>query len=435
MKRIFLSFTIITAIITITLGATRAFFSDTETSVNNNLAAGAIDLLIGNESYYNGVVSDATSWLPSDLDSTTLFFDFNDLKPSDWGEDTIGIQVNTNDAWACMDITLTHDDDGTCTEPENLDDPSCVENNNDLFDGELGGLVNFIFWADDGDNVLEDNENNYILQGPASDVLNSSIALADSSSSVFPESLLADSGALIGEETYYIGKAWCFGTLTPEPLPQDNGSDEDRSPATTTGGISCDGSSINNAAQTDIVMGDVQFRAIQARNNESFQCTQDIVCEEVWADGFAEVQQKLRKNSTAVLATRSDPNQALIAETNGDPFDSSVTEGTFYSLGFGGSIVITFDNPIHNKDGNDLKIFEVTGGTSYPEEKIQVEAWDGVSWVEITSSLTRDGELDLGPLSQTNRIRITDISNINLFENTADGYDLDGVRAFCGTSQ
>ena len=35
-------------------GATGAFFSDTETSQGNTFTAGAIDLLVDNESYYNG---------------------------------------------------------------------------------------------------------------------------------------------------------------------------------------------------------------------------------------------------------------------------------------------------------------------------------------------------------------------------------------------
>ena len=59
-------------------GATGAFFSDTETSTGNTFAAGAIDLGIDNESYYNGVFNADTSWDLSDL-TDQLFFDFQDI--------------------------------------------------------------------------------------------------------------------------------------------------------------------------------------------------------------------------------------------------------------------------------------------------------------------------------------------------------------------
>src|SRR3989344_2818492 len=76
-----------------------AFFSDTETSTGNTFQAGALDLKVDNTSYYNGATSSATTWTtPADLPGH-LFFDFNDLKPGDWGEDTISLHVE-NDAWA-----------------------------------------------------------------------------------------------------------------------------------------------------------------------------------------------------------------------------------------------------------------------------------------------------------------------------------------------
>ena len=122
-------------------GVTGALFSDTETSTGNTFTAGAIDLLIDNESYYNGNVCAntgteqdpvwvwqgnalfpvpgtpcTTSFELSDLDGL-LFFNFLDLKPDDEGEDTISIHVQ-NDAWICMDLTLTSNDDNSSTEPE-----------------------------------------------------------------------------------------------------------------------------------------------------------------------------------------------------------------------------------------------------------------------------------------------------------------------------
>ena len=76
MKKIFLSLMLVTATVgVISLGATKAFFSDTETSKNNSFVAGAIDLLVGNDSYYNGTQNLETSWTKKDL-TIEKFFDF-----------------------------------------------------------------------------------------------------------------------------------------------------------------------------------------------------------------------------------------------------------------------------------------------------------------------------------------------------------------------
>src|SRR3990167_1464422 len=74
------------------LRLTSAFFSDTETSSGNTLTAGELDLKIDNTSYYNQASNSATTW-PSDNLPGHLFFDFNDLKPGDRGEDTISLLV------------------------------------------------------------------------------------------------------------------------------------------------------------------------------------------------------------------------------------------------------------------------------------------------------------------------------------------------------
>ena len=271
MKRFLRSFTIILILLLATVGFSRAFFSDTETSEGNVLAAGAIDLKIDNTSYYNGVLNNGTTWTLDDLDPTHLFFNFTDLKPDDWGEDTISIHVNDNDAWACMDIALTKDDDNTCTEPELADDPTCTPDNDDLFDGELGGLVNFVFWADDGDNVLETDEASDVVlkEGTAKDVLGGlSIPLADSLISNVDE--IPDGSPLVGGQTYYIGKAWCFGTLTLDPVPQGQGQNP-----TVDGGVDCDGTGLSNASQTDILTADITFNAVQSRHNPNFRCSED----------------------------------------------------------------------------------------------------------------------------------------------------------------
>lgn len=254
---------------------TTAFFSDTESSTDNIFTAGAIDLKIDNESYYNGAVSEGTTWLqPADLNDgfgpgengEYFFFNFLDLKPDDEGEDTISIHVDDNDAWACMYIDVTDTPENGCNEPEAGDgDVTCADD-----EGELQNEINFVWWADDGDNVLEDDEaeSRIIHRGSLAD-MSLDIPLADSNGlGVFgPDPLLAG-------ETYYIGKAWCFGTLGVDPETQDGlPGGNDNGPLDRGTGISCDGSGLDNTTQSDSVMGDITFTAVQSRHNDNFVCT------------------------------------------------------------------------------------------------------------------------------------------------------------------
>ncbi|MCK5140282.1 MAG: SipW-dependent-type signal peptide-containing protein [Thermodesulfovibrionia bacterium] len=275
MKKILLSLAIIAAIAGVVVTATTAFFSDTETSTGNTFTAGAIDLKIDNTSYaidytIPGYVdptgalvrSDATSWDLDDLTSQ-LFFNFEDLKPGDIGEDTVSIHVYNNNAWACVDMELTANDDVTCTEPEEGDDVDCAVPGEGM--GELAGELNFVFWADDGDNVLEVGET-VLTEGAASDVMQGvRLTIADSvTNNVGGE----DGEPLTGEETYYIGKAWCYGALTLDPQCEDDTNPIDRGAT----GIICDGSVVDNASQTDMIEGTVSFYAEQSRNNDNFVC-------------------------------------------------------------------------------------------------------------------------------------------------------------------
>ncbi|MBI4058015.1 hypothetical protein HY405_01740 [Candidatus Microgenomates bacterium] len=280
-SKILLSGASLAAAAALIVGATFAFFSDTETSTGNTFVAGAIDLQIDNESYAIDhnipgfqnpqgilVASGNTSWPLGDL-LLEKFFDFVDLKPGDYGEDTISIHVGSNDAWLCAAAQITQDTDETCTEPEDADDPNCAEPGEDL--GELDEQVNFAFWEDDGDNVLEDNETPF-LAGPISDLNGAGqIALADST----VNAVFGQNNPVPGEEVVYIGKAWCFGTMVADGTDQDDLGKTDpneNGPLVRGTGFDCDGSAVDNAAQTDKVVGDLEFYAEQSRNNEAFDC-------------------------------------------------------------------------------------------------------------------------------------------------------------------
>ena len=442
--RIVLGSAIILAIAAAAIGATFAFLSDTENSEGNTFDAGVLDLKIDNTSYYNGAESPTTTWTLDDLDGH-LFFDFRDVKPGDWGEDTISIHVQTNDAYACFDTTLITDDD-TLTNNLELEAGDTADTAS-LLDGELGGAINFVFWADDGDNVLEDDEDNILSEGPANVVLNGlSVTLADSLENLFGGN---PGDPLDAEHTYYIAKAWCFGTLGQVPLEQDGlGADSPRNPSNSTGGVSCDGSALGNITQSDSLTADVMFSAIQHRGNPDFVCDDEtppqVSCElpdQIYAASVVSSAQGLRRNGTNVIPDRTNPASALGApQTAGLPSDVGFPVGSFFSLGFPhannggtpGSVIYDMGETFYpNPSGPDLFIYEVTGGT-YPDETVTVEAKlaIGDSWTPL-GSVTRDGNVEILPLVAARYVRLTEASPTGSFEATADGYDLDAIKAFC----
>ena len=299
------------AVAIVAVGATGAFFSDTETSTGNTFTAGAIDLGVDNESYYNGHANAGTSWdLDFDIDTTEFsgdnqattevengyslpivrqFFNFLDLKPGDYGEDTISIHVNNNPSWLCADVRLVTNDDATCNEPENdVEGTNCAlgsEPDNDFADGDLAQNIDFLWWNDDGDNVLEIGEQTLSagLLGNLGVGNTARVALVDSDENIFG----TQGQPFPGATTEYIGKAWCFGDISALPLLQSSAFPNVRATTTpaqdgdgngtagqpTDGGYTCSGaSSLNNASQTDSTTLDIGFRAVQSRNNVGFQC-------------------------------------------------------------------------------------------------------------------------------------------------------------------
>jgi len=256
-KKIIISLSVIGVVAAIAIGGTIAYFNDTETSEGNTFTAGELDLKIDNTSYYNGALNTETTWTYDD--EIGLFFNFQDLKPGDWGEDTISVHVYDNDAWACMDFNLYNADDNGLIEPEE----DAGDTTGGPGRGELQNQINFVWWADDGDNVLEEGENVFRTTISLGELNAFSVPLADSSGGG-----VLSSSPLVGCEDYYIGKAWCFGTLTLAPLAQEeNGGPDIRGP-----GIICDASGANNLTQSDSVQGTLSFRAVQSRNNDGFVC-------------------------------------------------------------------------------------------------------------------------------------------------------------------
>src|SRR3989344_4021943 len=273
MKRIINSLAVIVMAGAVIAGGTSAFFLDVESSVGNTFAAGTNDLKVDNASYYNGAVATSTTFGPSDLDDGKLFLDFRDMKPDDEGEDTISLHVIDNDAWLCMDMSLSTNDDISSNEPE-LDTADTPEDANNSWDGELRDLVEMVWWVDDGDNVLEEGET--ILSNGAQSVTDLfgedktfSADLADSTTNVWT----GEAGPVTGSETYYLGKAFCYGDMTLAPVLQDGlGTDGPLAPDRVATGFTCSGTGLGNESQTDVLTMDIAFSAVQARHNPNYTC-------------------------------------------------------------------------------------------------------------------------------------------------------------------
>lgn len=239
-KKILMSLVTILAVVGASLGATAAYFSDTETSIGNVFAAGSIDLKVDNECYLQGEQITDCTWLDLRDLSDEVFFHFADLKPGAYGEDTVSLHVYENDAWAWLKIDSITSNENICTEPEQEEDGTCGDPGEG--EGELLENLDFLIWLDDGDNKYEEgeeilHESNFEPYLPG----RCKVWQLDGNSST------SEVEPLEGSQDYYLGFSWCFGIF-------DNN-------------YQCDGASIGNNVQTDSLTMNISFTAVQAQNN------------------------------------------------------------------------------------------------------------------------------------------------------------------------
>jgi len=243
-KKILISLAMIAAVAAVVVGATTAYFSDVETSTGNTFTAGTIDLTVDSNCTYNGAQSgECGVWSLRDLNPTAdKFFNFTDVKPGDYGENTVSLHVENNEAYACLNVSPLVNNDNTCTEPEKIAEggQTC---GTDPGAGELAQNLQFFAWNDlNGNNIWETGESPLFsnIYGPASDVL---------SGRTYPL------GILPGGQTKYIGIYWCAGNITVGTYT-----------------LSCDGSAMGNNVQSDSMSADISFDVAQVRNNPNFVC-------------------------------------------------------------------------------------------------------------------------------------------------------------------
>ncbi|MCX6761201.1 MAG: TasA family protein [Candidatus Nealsonbacteria bacterium] len=173
-------------------------------------------------------------WNERDLGNGDTFFSFNDVKPGDSGTNIISMHVFGNDAYGCLLITDTQDNENGVIDSEVGDTGE---------PGELSGFLNAFLWQDSNhDNAY--NVGEPILYGPAA----------------FKDMKNMTNLPLTATTTAYIGLAWCLGAQTVDGT-----------------GIHCSGAGNQDIAQTDIFLAPLTAYAEQQRNNSGFQCKNVIL--------------------------------------------------------------------------------------------------------------------------------------------------------------
>ncbi len=149
-------------------------------------------------------------------------------------------------------------------------------------------------------------------------------------------------------------------------------------------------------------------------------------------------------------ADRRDPDQVIGEPEYGD------VPGTFFTLGFGGEMIVKFPAPLINGPGDDLFIVETSYGNqtcdTYPEkvdvwvaqyineslytpvqEELDVLELD--NWIYMGQGCL-DYVFELGDLPWIKYVYMKDVSDPNDFSNsqTSDGYDINGLVALHGTA-
>lgn len=229
----------VATIIAVGLVATAAFLAR-GVEPGLTFATNGINLKIDSSATYNGAPVPSATWALKDLvPGSDKFFNFDDVKPGDFGCNVISLHVN-KDAWMCLNFKNLKEFENGVNEPEGLLDVSAG--------AELADGTEFFGWTDDGDGVYEPpTEKPVMIEGTADPVLkDKTYVVCD-----------ATTGKCSSSETRYVGMCWCAGNLVVGP----------------TGTMTCDATTLGNAAQTDSFTVDVSVTAESALEKPQFTCS------------------------------------------------------------------------------------------------------------------------------------------------------------------
>lgn len=205
-------------------------------------ATGGINLRIDSAGWYNGAMIPSATWGMKNLvPGVDKFFNFDDIKPGDYGCEVISLHVNAP-AYMCLDFKNLQQNENGMNEPESLVDTTPGP--------DLADNTEFFGWMDDGDGKYEPPNEKPIFG-----------TSTKAASYIFASTTYAIADARGNRceinSKRYVGMCWCAGTLTVNQ---------------TTGKFSCDGTKLGNIAQTDSFSVDVSMRAQLAPEMPKFQC-------------------------------------------------------------------------------------------------------------------------------------------------------------------
>ncbi|MGB4076105.1 MAG: hypothetical protein WBK28_00155 [Minisyncoccia bacterium] len=216
-------------------------------AIGTTFATNGINLKIDSKAWYNGVPVPSATWALKDLDPyADHFFDYDDIKPGDFGCNVISMHVKNQDAWMCLDFKNLESEENGVNEPEGEVEPGGAG-------GELLDGTEFFGWVDDGDGVYEPPQEKALFgtsTQSAGDVLDETTYIIGDS---------AYGGSCKVNKTKYVGMCWCAGNL----VVNANGS------------MTCDPETIGNEAQTDSWSVDVSIRAEPIKDKPKFVCKKE----------------------------------------------------------------------------------------------------------------------------------------------------------------
>ena len=145
-----------------------------------------------------------------------------------------------------------------------------------------------------------------------------------------------------------------------------------------------------------------------------------------YATEVIEYVQGTSKNGGAIATNRTNASKALGAPERTDA-------NVFVSLGYGGSLTLSFDGSIPNGPGNDIEIvetsFNTTSCAAYPEYADVYVSVDGTSWFQAGTVCKFEPFVDISDAGDFDYVNFVKIVNNNTMTTTPDGFDVDGVVA------
>ena len=265
------------------------------TTFARNYSYKNLDLTVDSEATYNGQPWAPGTWGLKNLKpGIDKFWNFADIKPGDWGENTVSLHTN-KEAWVCLEFLNLEEEENGINEPESHEDTTA--------EGDLTKWMHFFAWHDDGDNIFEVGEKPIFGPVAADPALDNQ---------VYPVADYTHGPAIPANNTKHVGIYWCAGEMWVD-VP--------------TAAITCDGEGMGNEAQTDSMSVDIQLFALPKKDFSKFKCSKIVLPPPGEQCEVGKVEIKVENNATIINNTTSSSNTGGNS-TNGGTVVTGSTSST-----------------------------------------------------------------------------------------------------------